>query len=373
MSLPTAAVYAAMGWLASQDGAVILRGPAVAGRTAIVPTAVSAAGVSVGTSGGAVEVLPWDRVREVSGTLAGEAEKFRSLADRSWRARIRLERGDLVSAEPLLEELFAETIGQPGPTAAGIAAELIRCRTERGAYSAAVKPWLGYLRSVGAQGVGVSNSDLGKIIDASTGLCPSMPPMWTPGSGVRQLADGLVMPPVGEKTGAAAEKTKLLGELYVAAARADSGLEATLPEIGTNADPGLRLAYDIVRSRLGDAAARRDARRLLTERIGPKSLGWVEVWCRVAIGRSLLKEQDEELRREGVLSLVYVASRGATTEGGLTGLALAEAAVGLDGLGDHKAATSLAAELVDRFAGHPAMDWPAVKALVPKRTPKAGP
>lgn len=234
-------------------------------------------------------------------------------------------------------------------------------------------------------GTGASGLDLVRLVDSATGLCPVLPPMWSPGAGVRQLGEGTKEQGVEggaggepaaasgkERVSAWSEKSRLLGELYGAAARAESGMPATLPDIGTNSDSGVRLVYDVVKSRIGDSAGRREARRLLSERIGPRSAGWVEAWCRVAIGRSLLMEQDEDQRREGVLQLVYVASRGigASEDGWLTGLALAEAAVGLEGLGgpgDRSAAAGLAGELADRFAGHPSLEWGALRALLPKR------
>lgn len=383
----TTVLVAAAGLVTLQDGAVLLRGPAGKRAAAVgAPTAVSAAGVTV--AGGTV--LAWDQVKQVTGPLAAEAERFRGLSERAWRARIRLERGDLVLAEPMLEELFSElskpaasagTSAAAGPTAAGIAASLLKCRVERGAYAGAVKPWLGYLHATGAGGAGAGGgADVGRLLDAATGLCPVLPPMWSPGSGVRQLGEGgIANVESGEareaKVSAWAERSRLLGELYVAAARAESGLPATLPDVGGNADTGVRLVYDIVKSRIGDSAERREARRLLSERIGPKSAGWVEAWCRVAIGRSLLLEADEDMKREGVLNMVYVASRGvgggvSAVDGWLTGLALAEAAVGLESLGgpgDHVAAVGLAGELADRFAGHPSLEWGALRALLPKR------
>jgi len=78
----TAVLVTAAGLTSLQEGAVLLRGP-VGSRAAAVssPTAVGSAGVTV--AGGSI--IPWDQIKQVTGPLAVEAEKYRSLAERAWR------------------------------------------------------------------------------------------------------------------------------------------------------------------------------------------------------------------------------------------------------------------------------------------------
>ncbi|QOJ01423.1 MAG: hypothetical protein HRU70_13370 [Phycisphaeraceae bacterium] len=364
MAVSWAVLCPAGAW--SQTGAVVLRGEGEV--SAGEPLAVSEDGVRVATrrdAAGAVagEVwIGWDRVREVRGPadLERAAEALRDVADAAWRAGSRAARGDFAAAEPLYEGLFERYRGRTGPTASAVSAGLLRCRLVRGAQASAVSAWLGWLSASvgGTPGVG----ELGGVIDAGTGLCPALPPMWMPSASVVSLAGGGV-----EAPGAGvADRSAWCRWLYVRAARAEVGLEdgeSPMPELPKQAEDGVRLVYEVVRSRAGDEAGRREARRALGERLGGRSPGWVEAWVRVAVGRSLLLEPEVERKREGLLSLMYVVSRSSGEEGYITGLAMASAAVGLSETGEAEAGRALARELMARFPGHPSLDSAAVRAL----------
>ena len=95
-------LFAAVIMSASALGQVELRGDEVAPPGQVV--AMDEAGVHLGTGAGArTMVIGWDRVRRVHGQMPAE---FAGTADKAWRARTRVERGDFIAAEPLLEDLF---------------------------------------------------------------------------------------------------------------------------------------------------------------------------------------------------------------------------------------------------------------------------
>ncbi|XVJ59929.1 MAG: hypothetical protein HEQ23_11220 [Tepidisphaera sp.] len=381
MRKPAAHLIIAAAGVAAAHGLTTLHQPQPAGtvlprgvsETSLgEPTAVAAEGVSVVRDRNpdgkpvATIVIGWDRVREVTGPLATEASKFTSTAEKAWRARARLERGDWVAAEPLFEELFSEYRTRTGPTALTVAGGLVRCRLMRGAQTAAVEPWIAWLRAQPTAGAGVDSppesvgQQVSKMIDPGTGLIPGLPPMWVTTAAVQALARSEV-PAADQASKPSTQEVRAasLFALYVLAAKADTGGTGGLPERGgATADPGVRLVYDIVKSRLGDESQRRDARRSLQERITGGSPGWVEVWCRVAVGRSLLMEKTEEDRRLGLVSLAYVASRSAPEDAYLTGLALAEMALALSADGNEAAASLFANEAADRFPDHPALESP---------------
>src|SRR5207248_1943375 len=98
------------------------------------------------------QFIGWDRVQRVEGEHAAEADGLAELADRTWRARSRIERGDFASAEPLFEQLFASMTGHDGPTAAIASEGLLRCRLARGAQAGAVWPWLEWLSVIERSG-----------------------------------------------------------------------------------------------------------------------------------------------------------------------------------------------------------------------------
>ena len=148
-------VLAAGGARALQPGAAVMPRGAVEASLG-EPAAVTEEGVAVvrekGPDGKPTKtaLVGWDRVREVTGPLAGEAAKFAATADKAWRARVRLERGDWVAAEPLFEELFTTYRDRTGPTALMAAGGLLRCRLARGGQTAAVEPWVAWVRAQGA-------------------------------------------------------------------------------------------------------------------------------------------------------------------------------------------------------------------------------
>src|SRR5262249_21729976 len=156
-------------------------------------TGVDAQGVTLNLSGpapvpgnkpraqaGMGTVISWDRVASVQGDLGDAAGPFLATGEKLWRARTRLERGDVVGAEPLVEELFAQFAGQRGATAAVAAGGLLRCRLATGAQTGAVVPWLGYLGALGENEqptlAGDSDPGAGPAVDAGTGLAPLLPP-----------------------------------------------------------------------------------------------------------------------------------------------------------------------------------------------------
>src|SRR5690606_26027526 len=91
-------------------------------------------------------VISWDRIRTVSGDHAAIAANHANVADRLWRARTRIERGDWRLGEPLFEGLFATYGALTGPASAVAAEGLLRCRLRRGAQAASVEPWLALVR-----------------------------------------------------------------------------------------------------------------------------------------------------------------------------------------------------------------------------------
>jgi len=333
---------------------------------------VSIEGVSIAAQPGArgTTMVGWDRVAAVEGgALAGEAIPLMPAADRAWRARTRLERGDLVGAEPLFEELFGVYTGRQGPTAQVVSAGLLRCRLGRGAQTAAVVPWLAYLSAVGTEQQSLSplltaGGDPSEvaIIDTATGLVPALPPMWLSTPALQSLARGkwLTVDPAGGAQSPGTGRAAAMAELYEQAARFEAGLSVVIPET-TGDDAGLGLVREIVVARVGGDMQRQEARRDLAVRIGRSPPAWVEVWCRAGIGRSLLREAAREDQLLGAAQLLQLPAQMGTVSPYLTGLALAEAAVALVRLGDVPGALRLRDELAQDYPGHPALEWDRIR------------
>lgn len=301
-------------------------------------------GVAVQEVEGVTRVVSWDRVRRVGGEWEDEFASFEAVAEMAWRARTRLERGDALGAEPLFEDLFELYGGKRGATARVVCEGLLRCRLRRGAIVGAIEAWLGTL-GAGGTGEWAREAGLAPVLDEDRGVVPGLPPMWVESSAVAVLATSGLSDEDG------------FARWYRRAAAFECGLE-----MGEMPPRGGRAAWvaEIVLARTGTAEERASGREALRSRMANASGGlpaWAEAWCRAAIGRSLILEEDEEQRLLGIVELLHVPSRLADANPYLAGLALAEASVALSDLGEAGGAARLAGELSERYPTHPALGW----------------
>ncbi len=313
--------------------------------------------VTMGVDGVEVEgrgLIGWDQVRDIEGERAEAFETdFRGYADKAWRARIRLSRGDAIGAEPLFEELFQTYAWRRGPTAAVVCEGLLRTRLRRNAQASAIAPWLSLLHAGATDTWGTG------LVDPTTRLVASLPPIWLPGPAIDELrinipaADASIDSDVRE-----------IARWYELAASFEAGRPTEIPD-PVSSDRGVRLLADIVQARAGDETTRRRSRDALMVRAEATRGTWIEAWCRAAIGRSLLREADEEQIRLGIVSLLTVPALFEEELPHLAALCLAEAAASLDlDLGMHDDALRVARELASRFPGHEALGWAPMRELL---------
>jgi len=319
---------------------------------------ISLDGVRVG--GSAPRVISWDRVKTITGEHASEALEYEEIAGAAWRARTRLARGDAPMAEPLFAWLFKLYRLQDSPTAALVADGYMRCLLDRGAQARAVAPWLDTVR--------MSAGDA-----AASVLQPALAPIFDDSLETAALAEA-GLPNQLQPSGGAAHA---LAWWYTEAARFDAGLPGQLPttrpgELG-EADEDLAFIEQIVVSRTGDREQRRRERARLRRVIDREHGSWREAWARVAIGRSLLLEDDPSSGSLGVIELLHVPARFAEELPALAALALRDASSALRRLGDDAGAEELLEQLplIDptRPAPAPRPDSTHVAALSGVETP----
>jgi hypothetical protein len=362
--------------LVSEPGQVTLR----AGLALPAPEVIStrAEGVVVGLGGQPEFVIGWDRVLRLEGPAAAESEAFLSVGEALWRARTRLERGDAAAAEPIFERLLPALDGKGGPMPAMAAEGLLRCRLRRGAQIAAVDPWLAWLRSrdAGAMDGAVpfaadwsARAGLEPIMDPATGLIPALPPIWLDWPAVRVFASS-GGPAAGASAGGDAPA---MGALYLHAARFETGAGEAVPAVSPGGSPGVALVQDIVQARAGGEGQRAAARERLAQRLAGARDTWLEAWCRAAIGRSLIRESDVEVRRLGVVELLHLPARFSRAHPYLAGLCLAEASVTLGELGDDDGAARLRKELLENYPDHPVLAWDRIRIGAPALPGGSGP
>lgn len=313
--------------------------------------------------------IAWDRVLRVEGDWGDDAAPFGALAERAWRARIRLARGDAVGAEPLLEELAEALAGRSGPTAAGVAIGLVRCRVERGGPIGAIPALVEFHRAGGVRAGGEDLSvwwlgapgltPTSPLVDPITELCPDVPPIFVRLPGVQTLARTDLIGPVDATTedGAADPRWRVLARLYLGAAGFESGKSVPLPVRPGDEDRPLAWMWDIVASRVGEPEVRTQARTRLRTGLSQQTALWQEAWSRAAIGRSLLLEADAEQRWLGVAELLNLPARLGGEAPYVGGIAMAEAAVALASMGDPRGALRVKEDLLRRYPQHPALEW----------------
>ena len=336
-----ALVAAASVLATSALGQVYLRGGAIIDDPIVT---VTDQGVEV--AGQAPRVIGWDRVRAVNGALAEEAAAFQTVADKAWRARTRLSRGDVALALPLYEELFDAYQGTTGPTALAIAEGLLQCRLTMYAQAAAVEPWLEALRNRRA-GVTIpdEHSSVGPL-DEETGLAIQLPPIW--------LHDDPIVISVNPATNDDPVVVRL-AQLYQRSA-SDGGVGAVEQE-DSEATSAVGFVNAIVESSSVDEVIRDGARRRLRAALARQEGTWREAWIRAALGQSYLLEPDVDDRRQGMIHLLHLPARFADSQPFLAGVGLAIVADELRKQGDAAGAERLIRDLSDQDALHPGLPW----------------
>lgn len=332
-------------------------------------------------------IYAWRLVRDVlDADDQPVAHEYQRIQDIAFRAHARIARGDRIAAEPLFREL-TNTLSGSGPTQAHAAEGLLECLLLKGNRTDAVSAWLDWhnasraapVPTEPAQEAGAAVRWFGSglerqapTIDPDTALCPALPPAWLDTPDLLRVISSDTWLQI-----ATDQRSAPLASWYRAAARAESGVEP-LTEESVSALPALapehRIVRDIVLSRHAqDPRSRAEARCSLEMTLDNDAAPlWTRVWARLAIGRSLIVEQDESDRMLGVVHLLHLPAANARTHPFLAGLALAQAAHELHQLGDSASARTLLEDLEERFPDHPARWWAPI-ANVPASTPDREP
>lgn len=342
-------------------------------------------------------VVSWDVIRDPAAISAKVSKEIIQRGEDLWRVRTRLERGDYAKAEQLIEPMFmslSKGTELAGPTGALACESVLRCRLNRGFTSAALEPYFRW-RAIQAAAGRVGGEESGKsgtplpawiggvlagppVMDAATGLCVQLPPIFSGGTGLRALPI-LRDSAMWAKPFALEGSTGQIAQLYrraiaaeIAIAKGQAAEES--PGDGlTSKDQAVQLVAEIVFARAGTSAQRHDARTALERRLSvfaarPKSgdvegearliaastqqTAWQEAWIRAAIGRSLMMESDPKLRRQGLISLLHLPARFGDQQPWLAALALGDAIAELKATNDIDGARKLAQDLQARLGDY---------------------
>lgn len=339
------ATAACAGFAHAEDSVAVLRS-----GVRVVITEVNAAGVLAATKATGVRRVSLSGVRAVEGPLGAEFREQEGLATTLWRAGARLDRGDGPGAEPLYESLWVRTNGLHGPTRAEIASGLLACRVQRGALAAAIESWAAWLAEAPALDASDAERCRNRLIaadglDATAQWLVGSPPLFVDGPFVRAFAAGEL---ATEETGGLPDVLSI----YRYAAKRDTGAKRGDVAAFENAKGWNNIAGEMVLAESGDPAVRERARKRLRDRANGDAPAWQVQWARLALGRSLRLEADNQSRTDGVIELLWVASRESVPPNVLA-QALAAAAETLLELEDRAAAARVLADLESRLGEHP--------------------
>ncbi|MFT3684827.1 MAG: hypothetical protein QM783_07845 [Phycisphaerales bacterium] len=392
--------------VAGGQGSVQLRGQ-VAPLTGEIGT-VSYGGVLLKTSSDDPgRLISWDRIRTVEG--AGlSIEAYRQYGDGLMRARARLERGDVWLADRAIDPLYQRDGSARGAARrpVGPAARRVLSALEPGAqcdgrgdgcvaFLELGRPPAG--ETGGAPGKSVQwvggGTNLPPVLDASTGLCPLLPPIFSH-QGPNSAGMLRVLTTSPHLQCLCSEKSAVRGVAapYLFAARLAAG-EAQAAEISSLPTPvgdAEQLVSDVVAAQSAAGDASRAARQRLQKRLellsrdaetketdesdagAGSDRSWQRAWLHAAIGRSLLNEDQRTLRRQGLVELLYVPALDGNTQPGLAATALLDVLEELRrdndtvGGGNDNAIAAVSAELRTRFGVEPP---PAETAPLPGPAP----
>ena len=316
--------------------------------------------------------LAWDRVRDVRGRPLNASERERlEVAERLWRGRSRLARGDVGLARSAFESVAEAFLDAPVPPSESglVAAEgLLRSRLAAGEATGAI---VAALETARLRGAGIRTdrfASLSPVVDDATGLAPALAPAFAidPADPRSLEAARTVADSIAAWVAARPDLEPGLRDLALGWEAALRGASPASPAAGS---PAVNLVHAAARLAAADRAssdaelvAAREGLDAAVAAMPETAAGWAAAWRAYLLGRSLAGGRDPALRREGVVLLLSIPARRSAETDLLSRIALSESIRALRGLGDLDAADRLERELL---AGLPTSPPPAVRAVPP--------
>lgn len=309
-------------------------------------------------------LLAWDDVRAVTGRpLTDDERAFLAMAEDLWRARQRVQRGDLDRAVELFERHAEALRGSTSETALIVAEGIVRCRVARDPLRA-VLPALEVARLRRAKITTDRYANLPPVLDEATLLAPAVGAALIGDASGSSDAERLA---IAREIDLLLASTTLDGETrrsadLVAAILRRTPLPAVKREEGGAGLLAAIMELDRIRpDETPEAKVRvRSAVVASAKGLAP----WATAWARFAVGRSLVAEAALPEREQGVLALLaipaeagsVVASDGEGTVGAQAPLSIVRAALELAAstlrsLGDGESAAIVERELAAHGGG----------------------
>ena len=252
-------------------------------------------------------VIPWFDVRGIEPVHEQYAD-FQRVAHDAWRAHARLIRGDYAGAEPIYNRLEDQYLWSRGAQGADVSMGLMLCRLDRGDRVGAIEPFLSWLGATGE-----SESQKVSGFDSQYGVFVDLVPIFGASDAGAGIDDSEAGHKVSVRQGVLLEYYRLMLDRSVhQTAQSQQRLkriQSQARELGRR-DPGLALIDEVVIAQVHPESEKRAAaRKSLQRRTRTDDGTWIELWARLAIGVSLISEQDTQLNEQGVIELIHIIVR----------------------------------------------------------------
>ncbi len=303
-------------------------------------------------------VIPWYEIRSLEGAWVIPAE-FAEYAKKITIGYARRQRGDLQGGARMYSSVAKDLIGSDSELAREVFDGLLQESLVRGDFYDAFSAMVA-LQSAGARPATIDGFDSRYRVHEGAALLPSLGTEVAAGVGHRLTELANVLEKSGETEALILQAFEMVN---ADTASSDQVVDLLLKldeqrRIDVEARLGIELYSKMLSAmRHPDAESREEARRWLMARSRVKTGTWIEAWCRLGVGESLMLEgarggsggkdatQGEELVSQGIVELVHVIVRFDEEFPVLARWARSRAALGLGSVGRFEEAAVLGGEL----------------------------
>jgi hypothetical protein len=297
-------------------------------------------------------LITWDQIERgkvASDTQAAFDGMLQDLGTHLYRIRQRLTVGDYRDILPHAEAVYPRYVGRKSETAYMVFQALMWARLAVGRRELAVEPYLrcfDYLRSTEASKVSLPG-DRRLRYDPATGMTPDLQPVWFD-AGAAKSSLGGVLRAVTEMQPPRPEGTRVYyGTLALAAGEADqairvlSGIEGKHPAMVQLR--GIAMAQREVAA--GESGTAISTLEHNLDKFAPANKPLAIYW----LGTSKLKNDDERVRRKGILRLLHLPAIYGKQFPELAAAGLYEAMRAFAAVGDDGSCAAVRRELLDQY------------------------
>lgn len=299
-----------------------------------------------------LSLITWDQIERCRVAPQNQAaldQMLQDLGTHLYRIRQRLTVGDYRDILPHAEAVYPRYIGRKSETAYMVFQSLMWARLAAGRREQAVEPYLrclGYLKSTGASKVSLPG-DRRLRYDPATGMTPELQPLWFDATAAKSSLGG-VYRAVAEMQPPRPEGTRVYyGTLALAAGETEQAIRVLVGIEGEH--PAMIQLREIAMAQrevaAGELGAAIAALEENLDKFAPVNKPLAIYW----LGISKLKNDNEHIRRQGILRLLHLPAVHGAEFPELAAAGLYEAMQAFSTIGDLDSRAAVRRELLDQY------------------------